>query len=492
MKANIKIQFVLYALLTVCLFVSCEKTEPEIKAGTNEPVEQDVRHGAKKLDVVCATEASRGPMFELNTTSSTTHLKGNLNENSLNRSKYDFVISSEHKIVLDHIPANALAEVVKTQYDGGDGHYEERQMVVAWLKDGFDENGEDNVLKFHTELTTNVYTNFDDGIPRIDHIFQPYEYTLHRPDIQFVVDYVNEKDSVFFQCDGRMVEYPSTHTMSFMITTRPAYEFKNRKNTHAMAWTNDSWIHIGEERAGVTYITEFSVDANEGPERVGYVYLTDLGGDVGDTIKVRQEGADWKIKQDASLLELSKALYGEEWTESDRIPVGVDEDGRLMRIGGGHDNRVKGYIPECIGDFWKVTEINLRTCSLTGTIPESIGKLRCLKKLDLANNKLTGGFPVGIKNAHGLWGVYIDNNKLSGSIPDWFPFEMPQYIREQETGVDHWHMMLCYNDFTNYDPAKHCGCSTHEGNPYASKPEDDGSMFTNTGFQGGGSTEENF
>jgi Leucine-rich repeat (LRR) protein len=81
-------------------------------------------------------------------------------------------------------------------------------------------------------------------------------------------------------------------------------------------------------------------------------------------------------------------------------------------------NNFEGPIPEEIGEFTLLYNLNLSHNAFTGKIPESLGKLSHLESLDLSSNKLTGEIPMQLAN--GLIFLSVLNlsfNQLVGQIP---------------------------------------------------------------------------
>eukprot|EP01084_Bolivina_argentea_P256530 431952_1 len=81
------------------------------------------------------------------------------------------------------------------------------------------------------------------------------------------------------------------------------------------------------------------------------------------------------------------------------------------------DNRLKGSIPVCIGNWSRVQIVHFSSNDLSGSIPQSICNLQSLSKLDLAELKLTGSIPKCICNMTNLWELLLFGNELTSSIP---------------------------------------------------------------------------
>ncbi len=142
---------------------------------------------------------------------------------------------------------------------------------------------------------------------------------------------------------------------------------------------------------------------------------------------------------------LYKALDGDNWANntnwcSDKHP----SEWYGIRANEGHvwelelvNNRLKGVLPEEIGDLNYLRWFNLSTDAspdhnvITGSIPESIGKLTNLTYLSLMQNRISGKIPASIGNLKKLESLclmgavnfetgefFSDDNYLTGEIPE--------------------------------------------------------------------------
>ncbi|XP_070052458.1 probable LRR receptor-like serine/threonine-protein kinase At3g47570 isoform X2 [Nicotiana tomentosiformis] len=83
------------------------------------------------------------------------------------------------------------------------------------------------------------------------------------------------------------------------------------------------------------------------------------------------------------------------------------------------DNPLDGVFPSSVGNFSNSLQIFVgRGCKLKGVIPEEIGNLTRVIKMSLSNNELTGHIPNTIQSMLNLQELYLRNNKLEGTIPD--------------------------------------------------------------------------
>ena len=70
------------------------------------------------------------------------------------------------------------------------------------------------------------------------------------------------------------------------------------------------------------------------------------------------------------------------------------------------------------GSPLRVTELNLRSRSLTGMIPPELGGLSKLQVLNLQYNSLTGELPAALGGLSELTTLWVNNNGLTGGIPE--------------------------------------------------------------------------
>lgn len=80
-------------------------------------------------------------------------------------------------------------------------------------------------------------------------------------------------------------------------------------------------------------------------------------------------------------------------------------------------NNLSGVLPESIGNFSWLEELDLNRNNLEGAIPESIGNLTNLQTLELQLNDLDGSLPTTIGGLTSLIKLNISDNWLTGSIP---------------------------------------------------------------------------
>ncbi|XP_057789421.1 receptor-like protein 7 [Salvia miltiorrhiza] len=86
-------------------------------------------------------------------------------------------------------------------------------------------------------------------------------------------------------------------------------------------------------------------------------------------------------------------------------------------------NNFEGEIPNAIGDFGSLHQLNFSHNALNGSIPNSFGQLRNLESLDLSGNRLTGLIPVELAGLTFLSSLNLSFNKLVGEIPNGRQFQ---------------------------------------------------------------------
>ncbi|XP_027185165.1 probable LRR receptor-like serine/threonine-protein kinase At3g47570 [Coffea eugenioides] len=81
-------------------------------------------------------------------------------------------------------------------------------------------------------------------------------------------------------------------------------------------------------------------------------------------------------------------------------------------------NPLNGIIPDSLSNLsTSLEQLTAQNCKIKGSIPDGIGNLRSLILLDLSNNDLTGSLPATIKDLQKLQGMDLSMNKLISRVP---------------------------------------------------------------------------
>ncbi len=131
------------------------------------------------------------------------------------------------------------------------------------------------------------------------------------------------------------------------------------------------------------------------------------------------------FKDSMALVALYNATGGPSWNYtqnwlSDR-PVsewyGVRVTGdrvTTIELGG---NNLTGALPQAIGDFTGLVELNLNKNHLSGNLPPQIGRLESLIFAYLPENQFSGSLPAALGDLPVIESIDISSNQLSGSLP---------------------------------------------------------------------------
>ncbi|KAM3239023.1 hypothetical protein P3L10_014056 [Capsicum annuum] len=79
--------------------------------------------------------------------------------------------------------------------------------------------------------------------------------------------------------------------------------------------------------------------------------------------------------------------------------------------------KIKGRIPNEVGNLSSLLDLDLCGNNLVGSIPTSVGNLRDLQRFNLSSNKFTGFVGDHIWNITFLREIHLGSNKLSSNIP---------------------------------------------------------------------------
>ncbi|KAM3306450.1 hypothetical protein P3S67_013320 [Capsicum chacoense] len=80
--------------------------------------------------------------------------------------------------------------------------------------------------------------------------------------------------------------------------------------------------------------------------------------------------------------------------------------------------KIKGRIPNEVGNLSSLLDLHLSGNNLVGLIPTSVGNLRDLQRFNLSSNKFTGFVGDYICKLQHLGDIYLGQNQLSGSLPN--------------------------------------------------------------------------
>ncbi|KAG8365552.1 hypothetical protein BUALT_Bualt18G0116900 [Buddleja alternifolia] len=100
------------------------------------------------------------------------------------------------------------------------------------------------------------------------------------------------------------------------------------------------------------------------------------------------------------------------------IPPSIGNLSTSLQYFGASNCKIKGNIPEEIGNLSNLTSLYLVNNELTGKIPFTIKHLEKLQGLSVGNNKMEGSIPDGLCNLHRLDSLSLSRNRFSGSIPE--------------------------------------------------------------------------
>ncbi|KAF3614306.1 hypothetical protein T459_04915 [Capsicum annuum] len=94
---------------------------------------------------------------------------------------------------------------------------------------------------------------------------------------------------------------------------------------------------------------------------------------------------------------------------------------RKLKLVGLGENPLGGFFPASVGNFSDSLQVfEGPDCKLKGVIPEEIGNLTGLIKMSLFNNELTGHIPKTFQAMLNLQELYLQHNKIEGNITDVF------------------------------------------------------------------------
>ncbi|XP_059287539.1 receptor kinase-like protein Xa21 [Lycium ferocissimum] len=99
------------------------------------------------------------------------------------------------------------------------------------------------------------------------------------------------------------------------------------------------------------------------------------------------------------------------------LPASVGNFSDSLQIFEGQNSKLKGIIPEEIGNLTGATILSLFNNELTGYIPKTIQGMLNLQELYLDNNEIEGIIPDAICNLKNLGALSLTENRFSGLVP---------------------------------------------------------------------------
>ncbi|KAH3731684.1 Protein kinase domain [Pelomyxa schiedti] len=94
-------------------------------------------------------------------------------------------------------------------------------------------------------------------------------------------------------------------------------------------------------------------------------------------------------------------------------------DGHICSISLGSRTTKQGTIPQTIGNFSQLRNLDLSHDDINGVIPDTLSRLQLLAKLSFWRNNLTGEI-LCLQNLTSLMSIDLGSNLLTGTLPLWF------------------------------------------------------------------------
>ncbi|KZV51083.1 putative LRR receptor-like serine/threonine-protein kinase [Dorcoceras hygrometricum] len=102
------------------------------------------------------------------------------------------------------------------------------------------------------------------------------------------------------------------------------------------------------------------------------------------------------------------------------LPISIGNLSSSLQTIYATDARIKGRIPDEIGNLSGLATLYLSTNDLTGFIPKTLGGLSKLQQLYLPANRISGSIPSDICKLKKLGALDLGENQLNGSLPECF------------------------------------------------------------------------